>query len=230
MRCAKHSLYGFAVHFFLPEKAQAFLSLLATTRIYNGKTMQNLKTSSKKLQVIHTAIRLFVTYGFHTTGVDLIIKEAKITKATFYNYFHSKERLIEMCIAFQKSLLKEEVLAIIYSSRYRTSKDKLKEIINLHVNFNSLYYLLLKAFFEIKHMYASAYRMAVEYRKWLLHEIFDLIFSLETHALKPDANLVLNLIDGLMFQILSSKSLEERDVVVERFFGVVNTAPNYLKI
>ncbi|HAV5586307.1 TPA: TetR/AcrR family transcriptional regulator [Acinetobacter baumannii] len=205
--------------FFLPEKAQAFLSLLATTRIYNGKTMQNLKTSSKKLQVIHTAIRLFVTYGFHTTGVDLIIKEAEITKATFYNYFHSKERLIEMCIAFQKSLLKEEVLAIIYSSRYRTSKDKLKEIINLHINFNSLYYLLLKAFFEIKHMYVSAYRMAVEYRKWLLHEIFDLIFSLETHALKPDANLVLNLIDGLMFQILSSKSLEERDEVVERFFG-----------
>ncbi|EMT94807.1 TetR family transcriptional regulator [Acinetobacter baumannii ABNIH6] len=193
------------MHFFLPEKAQAFLSLLATTRIYNGKTMQNLKTSSKKLQVIHTAIRLFVTYGFHTTGVDLIIKEAKITKATFYNYFHSKERLIEMCIAFQKSLLKEEVLAIIYSSRYRTSKDKLKEIINLHVNFNSLYYLLLKAFFEIKHMYASAYRMAVEYRKWLLHEIFDLIFSLETHALKPDANLVLNLIDGLMFQIFKLK-------------------------
>ncbi|BDE23490.1 hypothetical protein OCUAc20_19900 [Acinetobacter baumannii] len=111
--------------------------------------MQNLKTSSKKLQVIHTAIRLFVTYGFHTTGVDLIIKEAKITKATFYNYFHSKERLIEMCIAFQKSLLKEEVLAIIYSSRYRTSKDKLKEIINLHVKFNSLYYLLLKAFLKL---------------------------------------------------------------------------------
>ncbi|HFF4320941.1 TPA: TetR family transcriptional regulator, partial [Acinetobacter baumannii] len=54
----------------------------------------------------------------------------------------------------------------------------------------------------------------------LLHEIFDLIFSLETHALKPDANLVLNLIDGLMFQILSSKSLEERDVVVEMFLKI----------
>ncbi len=54
-----------------------------------------------------------------------------------------------MCIAFQKSLLKEEVLAIIYSSRYRTSKDKLKEIINLHVKFNSLYYLLLKAFLKL---------------------------------------------------------------------------------
>ncbi|KCY47057.1 TetR/AcrR family transcriptional regulator [Acinetobacter nosocomialis] len=181
--------------------------------------MSNLEISSKKLHVIQTAIHLFTTYGFHTAGVDLIAKEAQITKSTFYKYFGSKEGLIEMCIAFQKSLLREEVLAIIYSGHYRTSKDKLKEIIVLHANFNSLYYLLLKAFFEIKIAYPQAYRMAIEYRKWLLHEIFDLIFSLETHAFKPDANLVLNLIDGLMFQILSSNSLDERDMVVERFFG-----------
>ncbi|MBJ9723385.1 TetR/AcrR family transcriptional regulator [Acinetobacter calcoaceticus] len=181
--------------------------------------MPNLEISSKKLQVIHTAIELFNFYGFHNTGVNLIAQKSKIPKATFYNYFHSKEHLIEMCIAFQKSRLKEEVLAIIYSSRYRTSKDKLKEIVVLHANFNSLYYLLLKAFFEIKLVYAQAYRMAIEYRKWLHHEIFDLIFSLETHELKPNADLVLNLIDGLMFQILSSNNLDERDVVVERFFG-----------
>ncbi|WP_336168144.1 TetR/AcrR family transcriptional regulator [Acinetobacter sp. 161(2023)] len=181
--------------------------------------MPTLEMSSKKLQVMHTAIHLFTTCGFCTAGVDLIAKEAKIPKATLYNYFHSKEHLIEMCIAFQKSRLKEEVLAIIYSSRYRTSRDKLKEIIVLHANFNSLYYLLLKAFFEFKLVYAQAYRMAIEYRKWLLRELFDLVFSLENRTLKPDANMVLNLIDGLMFQILSSNSLEERDVVVERFFG-----------
>ena len=205
--------------FFLPERVMAFTSHLETTRIYNGKTMPTLETSSKKLQVIHTAIELFNLYGFHNTGVDLIAKKSKIPKATFYNYFHSKERLIETCISFQKSRLKEEVLAIIYSSHYRTSRDKLKEIIVLHVNFNSLYYLLLKAIFEIKQIYSQAYLMAIEYRKWLLRELFDLVFSLENRPLKPDANMVLNLIDGLMFQILSSKSLEERDVVVGRFFG-----------
>lgn len=181
--------------------------------------MPTLETSSKKLQVIHTAIELFNIYGFHNTGVDLIAKESKIPKATFYNYFHSKERLIERCISFQKSRLKEEVLAIIYSSRYRTASDKLKEIIVLHVNFNSLYYLLLKAIFEIKQLYPQAYLMAIEYRKWLLRELFDLVFSLENCPLKPDANMVLNLIDGLMFQILSSNSLDERDVVMGRFFG-----------
>ncbi|EJB8465751.1 TetR/AcrR family transcriptional regulator [Acinetobacter baumannii] len=181
--------------------------------------MPTLEISSKKLQVVQTAIQLFTTHGFHNAGVDLIIKEAKIPKATFYNYFHSKERLIEMCIAFQKSLLKEEVLSIIYSSRYYTQKDKLKEIIALHTNLNSLYHLLLKAIFEIKRLYPQAYRMAVEYRKWLLKEIFDLVFSLETNAFNPDANMVLNLIDGLMLQVLSSNRLDERDVVLERFWG-----------
>ncbi len=204
----------FSTHF----KSDGISISVHTTRIYNGKTMPNLETSSKKLHIIRTAIRLFTTHGFHTTGVDLIVKESEIPKATLYNYFHSKERLIEMCIAFQKSLLKEDVLAIIYSSRYCTPTDKLKEIVVLHVNSNSLYHLLLKAFFEIKVAYQQAYRMAIEYRKWLTREIFELIFSLEIRALKPDANMVLNLIDGLMFEFLSTNSLGEREVVVEYFF------------
>ncbi|WP_336169796.1 TetR/AcrR family transcriptional regulator [Acinetobacter sp. 161(2023)] len=186
--------------------------------------MPHLEISSKKLKVVQTAIRLFTTHGFHTVGVDLIAKESKIPKSTLYNYFHSKERLIEMCIVFQKKLLKEDVLSIVYSSRYRTSSDKLKEIVRLHVCFNSLYHLLLKAIFEIKIAYPQGYRMVVEYRKWLLREIFDLIFSLETRVLKPDADMVLNLIDGLMFEFLSTNSLEERDVVVECFFK-----PTYLR-
>jgi len=205
---------------FSPREGAGFFISFETTRIYNGKTMPNLETSSKKLQVIHTSIELFNLYGFHNAGVDLIAKESKIPKATFYNYFHSKERLVERCVSFQKSRLKEEVLAIIYSSRYRTSSDKLKEIIVLHVNFNSLYYLLLKAIFEIKQIYSQAYQIAIEYRKWLVRELFDLVFSLENCPLKPDAHMVLNLIDGLMFQILSSNRLDERDVVVERFFEV----------
>jgi len=181
--------------------------------------MPTLEISSKKLKAIHTAIDLFNVYGFHNTGVDLIAKETKIPKATLYNYFHSKESLIETCISFQKSRLKEEVLAIVYSHRYASQTDKLKEIVRLHVDVNSLYHLLFKAIFEIKQLYPRAYRMAVEYRKWLLRELFDLVFSLENNILKPDANMVLNLIDGLMLQVLSSNRVDERDVVLERFWG-----------
>ncbi|MBV6600231.1 TetR/AcrR family transcriptional regulator, partial [Acinetobacter baumannii] len=44
--------------------------------------MPTLEISSRKLQVIQTAIQLFTTYGFHNAGVDLIVEKAQITKTT----------------------------------------------------------------------------------------------------------------------------------------------------
>ncbi|EOQ71899.1 TetR/AcrR family transcriptional regulator [Acinetobacter lactucae] len=179
--------------------------------------MPHSEISAKKLQVICTSIQLFTIYGFHNTGVNLLIKKCKIQKATFYSYFQSKERLIERCIAFQKSRLKEEVLAIIYSHRYPTANDKLKEIFVLHVDLNSFYFLLFKAIFEIKLLYPRAYQMAIDYRKWLLRELFELIFSLETRALKPDAKMILFMIDGAIIQLLDPNKVGEREKLLDCF-------------
>ncbi len=77
--------------------------------------MPNLQSSFKALKVLHVAKDLFNQYGFHKVGVDRIISEAKVSKATFYNAFHSKERLIERCISFQKDTLKDKVFSILYS-------------------------------------------------------------------------------------------------------------------
>ncbi|EXB94010.1 bacterial regulatory s, tetR family protein, partial [Acinetobacter baumannii 342950] len=98
MRCAKHSLYRLCCAFFSPKK----VSHLQTTRIYNGKIMRNLVLPTRALYVVNKAIDLFHHRGFHLIGVDRIVKESEITKATFYNYFHSKERLIEICLMVQK--------------------------------------------------------------------------------------------------------------------------------
>ncbi|WP_163119769.1 TetR/AcrR family transcriptional regulator [Acinetobacter pittii] len=179
--------------------------------------MPHSEISAKKLQVICTSIQLFTIYGFHNIGVNLLIKKCKIQKATFYSYFQSKERLIERCIAFQKSRLKEEVLAIIYSHRYPNSQDKLKEIFLLHVDLNSFYHLLFKAIFEIKLLYSRAYQMAIEYRKWLLRELFELIFSLESRGLKPDAKMILFMIDGAIIQLLDPNKVGEREKLVDCF-------------
>lgn len=47
-----------------------------------------------KLKILATADRLFYTEGIHTVGVDRIIEQARVTKATFYKHFRSKELLI----------------------------------------------------------------------------------------------------------------------------------------
>ncbi|MEP0263725.1 TetR/AcrR family transcriptional regulator [Dokdonia sp.] len=47
--------------------------------------------------IVETASRLFYENGYNLTGINEIIKEAGIAKATLYNHFRSKE---EICIAY----------------------------------------------------------------------------------------------------------------------------------
>ncbi len=57
--------------------------------------MPKLVLSTRAIQVINTSIDLFHHHGFHTVGVDRIVKESKITKATFYNFFIQKSGLLK---------------------------------------------------------------------------------------------------------------------------------------
>ena len=52
--------------------------------------MKNLVTSFRALHVLHIASDLFKQYGFHKVGVDRIISETKISKATFITIFIQK--------------------------------------------------------------------------------------------------------------------------------------------
>lgn len=112
--------------------------------------MKNLGTSFRALHVLYIASDLFKQYGFHKVGVDRIISETKISKATFYNYFHSKERLIEMCLILQKDTLMEKVRVEIETTHYSTFAHKLRQIYLLHANLKSAYYLLLRQFLKLK--------------------------------------------------------------------------------
>jgi AcrR family transcriptional regulator len=217
LRCAKHSLYGFAVPFFLPKGAQAFLSHLQTTRIYNGKTMPKLVLSFRAIQVINKSIDLFHHRGFHTVGVDRIVKECAITKATFYNFFHSKERFIEICLIVQKERLKEKVVSIVEYGQDTSATDKLKQLYFLHTDVEGMYYLLFKAMFETKLTYPKAYITAVRYRTWLLNEIYSQLIKLKTDATFQDAKLFLYMIEGAIIQLLSSDGAIDREKMLDCF-------------
>jgi AcrR family transcriptional regulator len=47
-----------------------------------------------KVRILATADELFYSEGVHTVGVDRIISESRVTKATFYKYYRSKDGLI----------------------------------------------------------------------------------------------------------------------------------------
>ena len=48
----------------------------------------------RKQHLIDTALELFNQHGYHATGIDLILAQSKVSKATLYKHFRSKEELI----------------------------------------------------------------------------------------------------------------------------------------
>ncbi|WP_267404880.1 MULTISPECIES: TetR/AcrR family transcriptional regulator [unclassified Chryseobacterium] len=53
--------------------------------------------SSPKERIITTTFDLFARQGYNSTGINQIIAEAKVAKASFYQYFKSKE---DLCVEF----------------------------------------------------------------------------------------------------------------------------------
>ncbi|MFW1674230.1 TetR/AcrR family transcriptional regulator [Acinetobacter baumannii] len=182
--------------------------------------MPNLVLPTRALYVVNKAIDLFHHRGFHLIGVDRIVKESQITKATFYNYFHSKERLIEICLMVQKEKLQEQVVAMVEHDLSTSAIDKLKKLYFLHTDIEGPYYLLFKAIFEIKNSYPNAYQTAVRYRTWLKNEIYSQLRTLKPDASFTDAKLFLYMVEGTIIQLLSSGGVDERERLLDYFLGL----------
>ena len=170
--------------------------------------------SFRALSALHKCRYLFSQHGFHNVGVDRLAREAEVPKASFYNYFHSKQRLVEMCLNFQKDALKEQVHSIIYIQKDLALREKLKKIFFLHTNLNGNYYLLFRAIFEIEKIYPTAYQVVVQYRYWLINEICNLLLTLKKEATQQDAYMFLFVIDGAIMQLLDANGGDTRDMLL----------------
>ncbi|OBY73715.1 TetR/AcrR family transcriptional regulator [Acinetobacter gyllenbergii] len=163
----------------------------------------------RALRVLNTSQTLFSQDGFHHVGVDLIIDASQIAKGTFYKYFHSKEHLVEMTLSLQRTALKKEVRSILYANKHLSGRERLKRIFFLHADLEGMYHLLFRAVFEIKARYPNAYEMVVEYRNWLIREIYMLLARTDIHAAKADAQMFLFVVDGVMVQLLSGSKVDK---------------------
>lgn len=49
-------------------------------------------------RILFRAMDLFYSEGFHAVGLDRVLAEADVAKATFYNHFRSKDELVEATV------------------------------------------------------------------------------------------------------------------------------------
>lgn len=57
--------------------------------------------AEKRQEIVETAYRLFRRDGFHATGIDRIIAEARVAKMTMYRHFPSKDALIVAALGWR---------------------------------------------------------------------------------------------------------------------------------
>lgn len=92
------------------------------------------KHAQVKNRIIATASSLFYKNGYNATGINEIISEAGIAKATLYNHFKSKE---DICIAY---LQFKEASFITDITAFTTSRPKGKEQILAIFDFLELFF------------------------------------------------------------------------------------------
>ena len=52
------------------------------------------RTSAARERLLRTASQIFYSEGIHAVGVDRIVAQAQVTRATFYRHFPGKEDLV----------------------------------------------------------------------------------------------------------------------------------------
>jgi AcrR family transcriptional regulator len=70
------------------------------------------EASAARRRLLDTATRLFYAGGIHAVGIDRIIAEAGVAKATFYKHFPSKDELVVAYIEEQDRLGRAAVAAL----------------------------------------------------------------------------------------------------------------------
>src|SRR5215467_13572279 len=78
-------------------------------------------------RVLDTATRLFYAEGIHTIGIDRVIAEAGVAKATFYHHFPSKDELVRAYLQEQSDLVKQATVPVgeTYTERIQWVFDEL---------------------------------------------------------------------------------------------------------
>lgn len=105
-----------------------FLSKIPIFAILNIAGMQ------PKERILDTVSVLFHKQGYNATGINQIIEEAKVAKASFYQHFKSKE---DLCVAFlsQRHLFWFDALEK-FSSKEKDSKSKVLASFNFLIFMN----------------------------------------------------------------------------------------------
>ncbi len=96
--------------------------------------MEANKHSEARQRIVETASRLFYTQGYNATGINQIIAEAEVAKASLYQHFPSKEDLLVEYLNVTAINTNKALKAAI--DKFETSKEKVLAAFDFLIQFS----------------------------------------------------------------------------------------------
>jgi AcrR family transcriptional regulator len=165
-------------------------------------TMRNVhgQVSEARSRLLSTATRIFYTEGIHSVGIDRIVAEAKVTRATLYRHFPGKDDLIVSYLQEADQAVRNQVDAII--ARGLPAPDTLRAVaVSIAEGIRSPGFrgcAFLNAAAEYPDPAHPVHKAVLAHRKWFAHTITELLARIGAAPAEPAARHVVMLRDGAM--------------------------------
>ncbi|SFK87898.1 DNA-binding transcriptional regulator, AcrR family [Amycolatopsis sacchari] len=158
------------------------------------------QVSEARSRLLATATRIFYAEGLHSVGIDRIVAEAKVTRATLYRHFPSKDDLVVAYLqgvhemereglgkALTSGLPADEVLRAVAGS----IADGIRS-----AQFRGCAFL--NAVAEYPDPAHPVHRAVLDHREWFLRTVTDLLAQVGENPPEPAGRHFVMLRDGAM--------------------------------
>jgi AcrR family transcriptional regulator len=170
------------------------------------KQFEHIRKSSKG-KILSVALELFAKKGYHATSISQISQKAKISKGLMYNYFASKEKLLDEIMEHGFNSLTE----LEYKVRKGVDPEiQLEEFVdavldNLYSNFT--YWQLYLALLVHPEIQKKFEKRMQQFRDEFVNELATLFRKLKVKNPQLEAFLLGTFFDGLVLNFLVAEDL-----------------------
>ncbi|MFJ6076304.1 TetR/AcrR family transcriptional regulator [Streptomyces sp. NPDC093065] len=158
------------------------------------------RPSEARTRLLKTASQVFYAEGIHSVGVDRIVAEAQVTRATFYRHFPSKETLVVAYLTEVDRAARSQVDAAVAAKL--PAADTIRALsASIAENIQSPGFrgcAFLNAVAEYPDPDHPVHVAVLEHRQWFLDTVMELLGRIREQSAERAAHHFVMMRDGAM--------------------------------
>ncbi|MGW4394172.1 TetR/AcrR family transcriptional regulator [Amycolatopsis nivea] len=179
--------------------------------------------SEARSRLLATATRIFYAEGLHSVGVDRIVAEAKVTRATLYRHFPGKEDLVVAYLQSVSEMERDGIGKIL--AGHPPAADALRAVAEwIAESIQSAHFrgcAFLNAAAEYPDAEHPVHQTVLAHREWFLRTITDLLAQVGSAAPEPAGRHFVMLRDGAMASGCLTDSAEVGETFLQGVDGIL---------